>query len=127
MVETPDVVVLCGGFGLRLRGLVGETPKPMAAIRGRPFMELLLKQLRRHGFSRIILSVGYKHEVIREYFGDGAFGLELVYSIEMSPLGTGGALRQALDDIKTDDFVVLNGDSYTNADLNALVANHRMS
>jgi NDP-sugar pyrophosphorylase family protein len=127
MVESPDVVVLCGGFGLRLRGLVGETPKPMAAICGRPFMELLLKQLRRHGFSRVILSVGYKHEVIREYFGDGAFGLDLVYSTEMSPLGTGGALRQALDHIVTDDVVVLNGDSYTNANLDALVANHRMS
>jgi NDP-sugar pyrophosphorylase family protein len=127
MVETPDVVVLCGGFGLRLRGVVGEAPKPMATIRGRPFMELLLKQLRRHGFSRVILSVGYKHEVIREYFGDEAFGLYLVYSTEMSPLGTGGALRQALDHIETDDVVVLNGDSYTNANLDALVTTYRTS
>jgi D-glycero-alpha-D-manno-heptose 1-phosphate guanylyltransferase len=103
MVETPDALVLCGGFGLRLRGVIGEAPKPMATVNGRPFLELILKQLKRNGFSRIVLSVGYKHEVIREYFGDEAFGLKLVYSVETSPLGTGGALRQALDHIESQD------------------------
>ncbi len=95
----PDAVILSGGFGLRLRGVIGETAKPMAPINGRPFLELLLKQLKRHGFSRVILGVGYKHETIREYFGEKACGLELVYSIETFPLGTGGALRQAAGDI----------------------------
>jgi NDP-sugar pyrophosphorylase family protein len=99
----------------------------MATVNGRPFLELILKQLKRNGFSRIVLSVGYKHEVIREYFGDEAFGLKLVYSVETSPLGTGGALRQALDHIESQDVVVLNGDSYTNADLNGLVTSHRAS
>lgn len=125
MAQVPDVIILSGGFGLRLRGVIGETtPKPMAPINGRPFLELLLKQLKRHGFSRVILSVGYKHEVIREHFGDNAFGLELVYSVETSPLGTGGALREAASDVNTEAVLVMNGDSYTDAGLSTLVREH---
>jgi NDP-sugar pyrophosphorylase family protein len=120
----PDAVILSGGFGLRLRGVIGETAKPMAPINGRPFLELLLRQLKRHGFSRVILGVGYKHETIREYFGEQACGLELVYSIETSPLGTAGALRQAAGYIATDNFLVMNGDSYTDADLSGLLQKH---
>ena len=125
MLETPDVIVLSGGFGLRLRGVIGETPKPMAQIAGRPFMELLLKQLKRHEFSRVILSVGYKQEIIREYFGDAAFGLELMYSIETSPLGTGGAMRESAAHVRTETALVMNGDSYTNVDLTRLVRSHK--
>jgi len=124
MREIPDVIILSGGFGLRLRGVIGATPKPMARIAGRPFMELLLRQLKRHGFSRVILSVGYKQEVIREHFGEKAFGLQLIYSIESSPLGTGGALREAARHIRTKTALVMNGDSYTDADLKCLVRDH---
>jgi NDP-sugar pyrophosphorylase family protein len=124
MPEIPDVVILSGGFGLRLRGTIGDVPKPMAQIAGRPFLELLLRQLKRHGFSRVILSVGYKQEVIREHFGEKAFGLELVYSIETSPLGTGGALREAAHHISTETLLVMNGDSYTDVDLSRLVREH---
>lgn len=120
----PDAVILSGGFGLRLKEVIGETAKPMAPINGRPFLELLLRQLKRHRFSRVILGVGYKHETIRGYFGGQAFGLELVYSIETTPLGTGGALRQAAGYIATDNFLVMNGDSYTDADLRSLVQKH---
>ena len=93
----------------------------MAQIAGRPFLELLLRQLKRHGFSRVILSVGYKQEVIQEHFGEEAFGLELVYSIETSPLGTGGALREAVAHIRTETALIMNGDSYTDVDLSRLV------
>src|SRR5277367_6541732 len=124
MPQIPDVIVLSGGFGLRLRGTIGDVPKPMAQIAGRPFLELLLRQLKRHGFSRVILSVGYKQEVIQEHFGDEAFGLELVYSIETSPLGTGGALREAANHIRTETTLVMNGDSYTDVDLSRLVREH---
>jgi NDP-sugar pyrophosphorylase family protein len=124
MPEIPDVVILSGGFGLRLRGMIGDVPKPMAQIAGRPFLELLLRQLKRHGFSRVVLSVGYKQEVIREFFGEKAFGLELAYSIEASPLGTGGALREATGHIGTETALVMNGDSYTDVDLSRLVRQH---
>src|ERR1700733_8203347 len=124
MPEIPDVVILSGGFGLRLRGMIGDVPKPMAQIAGRPFLELLLRQLKRHGFSRVVLSVGYKQEVIREHFGEKAFGLELVYSIETSPLGTGGALREAARHIRTETALVMNGDSYPDVVLSRLVREH---
>jgi NDP-sugar pyrophosphorylase family protein len=124
MPEIPDVVILSGGFGLRLRGIIGEVPKPMAQIAGRPFLELLLKQLKRHGFRRVILSVGYKQEMIRAHFGEEAFGLQLVYSIETIPLGTGGALREAAHRIGTEAALVMNGDSYTDVDLTRLVREH---
>lgn len=124
MPETPDAIILSGGFGLRLRGVVGDTPKPMAPVAGRPFLELLLRQLKRHGFSRVILSVGYKYEIIREHFGEKAFDLELFYSIETSPLGTGGALREAGRYMKTESAIVMNGDSYTDVDLSCVVRDH---
>lgn len=127
MYEIPDAIILSGGFGLRLKGVIGDAPKPMAKIGGRPFLELLLKQLKRRGFSRLILSVGYRHEVIREHFGDRAFGMELIYSIETAPLGTGGALREAARHVCTKSALVMNGDSYTDVDLDRLARNHRSS
>ncbi|MGA8678656.1 MAG: nucleotidyltransferase family protein [Candidatus Acidiferrales bacterium] len=125
MSRVPDVVILCGGAGVRLKSITGDSPKPMATIAGRPFLELLLGQLERYGFSRVILSAGYKHQAIREHFGEQAFGLELVYSVEESPLGTGGALAQAADDITTDVALIMNGDSYAAVDLSRLVEAHR--
>jgi mannose-1-phosphate guanylyltransferase len=128
MQRNPDALILSGGFGTRLRGTIGEAiPKPMASISGRPFLELLLRQLKRHGFTRVILGVGHKHEVIREHFGDRFGEMDLFYSVESSPLGTAGALRQALDFVKSDCLLVMNGDSYTNVDLNALPRVHAAS
>jgi NDP-sugar pyrophosphorylase family protein len=120
----PDPIVLCGGAGLRLRSITAEGPKALADIAGRPFLELLLRQLRRHGFERAILAVGYRQDVIRSHFGTHAFGLELIYAAESSPLGTGGALRNAADLVPTKTFLVMNGDSYTDVDLFALMRKH---
>jgi NDP-sugar pyrophosphorylase family protein len=125
MPNRPDAVILCGGAGLRLKSITGDIPKPMARIVGRPFLELLLIQLKRNGFSRVVLSAGYKYDVIREHFGGKAFGMDLVYSVEASPLGTGGALGKAADDIATDSALVMNGDSYAEVDLSRLVLAHR--
>src|SRR5262252_1483251 len=104
MPSTPDAIVLCGGAGLRLRSIISNAPKGMADIAGRPFLELLLRQLHRHGSRRVILAVGYGKNAIRSYFGDQAFGLHLVYSEEPSPLGTGGALRKAVDLVNADSI-----------------------
>jgi D-glycero-alpha-D-manno-heptose 1-phosphate guanylyltransferase len=127
MPQIPDVVILSGGLGSRLRGVAGDVPKPMAQIGGRPFIELLLKQLKRHGFSTVILSVGYKYNTIRDYFGERAFALKLLYSVESSPLGTGGALRQAVEQVTTDAVLIMNGDSYTDLDLGGFVQAHANS
>jgi NDP-sugar pyrophosphorylase family protein len=124
MPSMPDPILLCGGAGLRLRSITDDAPKAMARIAGRPFLELPLRQLRRYGFRRVILAVGYRQDVIRSHFGEHAFGLELKYSAESSPLGTGGALRNAADLVPSETFVAMNGDSYTDVDLNALVRKH---
>jgi NDP-sugar pyrophosphorylase family protein len=124
MPSMPDPILLCGGAGLRLRSITADAPKAMARIAGRPFLELPLRQLRRHGFERVILAVGYRQDVIRSHFGEHAFGLELKYSAESSPLGTGGALRNAADLVPSETFLVMNGDSYTDVDLNGLVLKH---
>lgn len=114
-----DAIVLCGGAGLRLRSVTGDAPKSLASIGGRPFLGILFKQLRRHGFRRVILAVGFQREVIRAEFGDRADGLILDYSVETEPLGTGGALRKAADHLHSDHVLIMNGDSYTDADLPA--------
>ena len=127
MPSTPDAILLCGGAGLRLRSVTGNAPKGMAAVAGRPFLELLLRQLRRHGFERAILAVGYRKEVIRSHFGERAFGLHLAYSVESSPLGTAGALRKAADLVQSDAALVMNGDSYTEVNLCEFVADYCQS
>jgi len=124
MHNLPDAIILCGGAGLRLRSVTGIAPKSMSMIDGRPFLELLLRQLGRHRFQRVILAVGYQKDVIRSHFGERAFDLSLEYSEEASPLGTGGALRKAADLIKSDSALTMNGDSYTDADLRGFVADY---
>jgi NDP-sugar pyrophosphorylase family protein len=125
MTSTPDAILLCGGAGLRLRSVIGNVPKGMADVAGRPFLELLLRQLRRHGFERAILAVGYQKDMIQSHFGDRAFGLYLTYSAESWPLGTGGALRNAADLVESESVLIMNGDSYTDVDLGKFVASHR--
>jgi NDP-sugar pyrophosphorylase family protein len=117
MPSAPDAIILCGGAGTRLRSVTGEAPKSLAAIGDRPFLELLLHQLRRYGFPRAILAVGYQRDLIRSHLGDRACGVTLEYSIEPTPLGTGGALRNAVHLLSSDSVLIMNGDSYTNADL----------
>ena len=124
MPNIADVVLLCGGAGLRLRSVLGNAPKGMADVAGRPFLELLLRQLCRHGFERAILAVGYQNDMIYSHFGERGFGLALAYSTESSPLGTGGALRNAVELIESENVLIMNGDSYTDADLCEFVVDH---
>lgn len=127
MPSVTDAIVLCGGAGTRLRSVTGEAPKSLAAIGDRPFLDILLNQLRRHGFKHVILAVGYQRDLIRSYFEGRAHDVSLEYSIESTPLGTGGALRNAADLVKSDSVLIMNGDSYTDADLSGFVAAHRKS
>jgi D-glycero-alpha-D-manno-heptose 1-phosphate guanylyltransferase len=124
MPSMPGAIILCGGAGTRLRGITGDTPKAMAHIADRPFLELLLKQLARNGFGRAVLAVGYRKEAIAAHFGEQAFGLDLTYSPEASPLGTGGALRRAVELVDSDPYLIMNGDSYTDVNLSRLVKDY---
>jgi NDP-sugar pyrophosphorylase family protein len=122
-MPTPaDAIVLCGGAGLRLRSVTGNAPKSLARIGDRPFLEILVSQLQRHGFQRVILAVGYQRDMIREHFADRTLGVKLEYSIESAPLGTGGALRNAVGLVESDSVLIMNGDSYTDANLAAFAA-----
>jgi len=127
MRNAVEPVILCGGAGLRLRSVTGGTPKSLAYIGQRPFLEILINQLRRHGFDRVVLAVGYQKESIREHFGDRALGLQIDYSIEETPLGTGGALRKATDLLDSDAALIMNGDSYTDVNLSSFIQEHQSS
>ena len=116
-----EAIVLAGGEGRRLRAVVRDLPKPMADIAGRPFLWWLMARLNQQRFRRVILSVGYKSEAIQDYFGNGFEGMEISYSVESEPLGTGGAIRFALEQASEPQVVVLNGDTYTDVDLQDLM------
>ena len=110
-----EAVILAGGLGTRLAARLDGMPKSMAPVAGRPFLEILLGQLNRAGCTRAILSVGYLHEVIQDHFGADFRGISLEYVIESSPLGTGGAIRLALVQAKEESVLVLNGDTFLEA------------
>ena len=115
-----DAIILAGGFGTRLQSVVSDVPKPMAPINGRPFLEILLKSLKKKGIKRVVLSVGYKAEVIMNYFGSSYGDIELVYEIEDTPLGTGGAIKAALNKCNTEKVLVVNGDTFLEFDIDNL-------
>jgi D-glycero-alpha-D-manno-heptose 1-phosphate guanylyltransferase len=117
-----EAIILAGGFGTRLRRAVPDVPKPMAPVRGRPFLELLLASLRARGVTRAVLSIGYMADTIRSYFQAREVGLDLAYEIESEPLGTGGGIAAALRRVQGDHALVLNGDTYVDLDLGALEA-----
>jgi D-glycero-alpha-D-manno-heptose 1-phosphate guanylyltransferase len=114
-----EAVVLAGGLGTRLRSVVSDVPKPMASIAGRPFLELLMGNLGRNGFTRVVLSVGYMADAIIGHFGDSWRGLQLAYAVEDTPLGTGGAIREALARCESAHVHVFNGDTYLGLDCDA--------
>ena len=120
----PDVAILCGGRGERLRSVLGDLPKPLAPIQGRPFLEWLVRDLAAQGFRRAILCTGYGREQIRAHFARLALPIEIVFSEEEAPLGTGGALAQAARIARTESLLGLNGDSFTALDLVAMVREH---
>lgn len=116
-----SAIILAGGLGTRLRSVVPDLPKPMALIGGRPFLEYQLDYWIAQGVSRFVLSVGYRHEVIVDYFGNSHKGAELDYVIEQTPMGTGGGLLLAAEKIDSAaPFLLLNGDTYFAVDLKAL-------
>jgi D-glycero-alpha-D-manno-heptose 1-phosphate guanylyltransferase len=115
-----EAIVLVGGLGSRLRPLVSDVPKPLAPVAGRPFLAWLLDKLAERGIRRTILAAGYLADKVQDAFGDRWNGMCIQYSIEREPLGTGGAIAQALH-LRSDDAMhVLNGDTFLDYDPRAL-------
>src|ERR1017187_8088006 len=90
-------IILAGGLGTRLRPVIQDLPKPMAPVNGKPFVHYIFQYLVKQQVSEVILSVGFKHETIREFFGSEYAGIKIQYSVEDEPLGTGGGIKQAFD------------------------------
>ncbi len=117
--------ILAGGLGTRLRSAVADRPKVLAPVAGRPFAAYLLDSLAAAGVRRAVLLTGFRGDQVRLTLGNRFGEMELAYSEEASPLGTGGALRAALDQLDSDTIILLNGDSYCRVGLAAFLAFHR--
>jgi len=118
-------VILAGGVGSRLRAVVNDRPKVLAAIHNRPFLAYLLDVVQDAGISQVVLCTGYMADRVEETFGPTYGPMHVSYSRELTPLGTGGALLAAMPEIKTDSVLVMNGDSFCEVDLPSMAAVHR--
>jgi len=121
------IVLLVGGMGTRLRAVLPSTPKPLASVGNTAFLELLVLQLRAQGMRRLVMCTGYLSDQIEAQIGDGSkWNLEIEYSKETRPLGTGGAVKFAERYLKqASEFLVMNGDSFLEMDVRQLLRFHR--
>ncbi|MBW2982011.1 nucleotidyltransferase family protein [Candidatus Woesearchaeota archaeon] len=118
-------IILAGGLGTRLRPLTDNTPKPLLPIKGKPIMQYAIENLKKQGIKDIILGISYHADKIKEYFGDGSkLGVNIQYSIEEEPLGTGGAVKQAAENIK-EPFILAWGDNLMNVNFNEMLEIHK--
>ncbi|MBW6489822.1 MAG: nucleotidyltransferase family protein [Lentimicrobium sp.] len=116
-IELPDVIILAGGMGTRLSGTVKNIPKSMAPVNGKPFLDYLLRQIHDAGLTRAIISTGYLGAQIRDFFGHKYNDVEIIYSHEDVPLGTGGAVKKAFKLVQTPYALIINGDTFFRIDL----------
>jgi len=117
-------VILAGGLGTRLRSIVHDRPKAMAEFNARPFLEYQLLMLKKNEVTNIVLCVGYKFQLIRDYFQQGdRLGLSIEYAVEDKPLGTAGAIKNA-ERFLDSPFLVFNGDSFLDIDLEPFLQFH---
>lgn len=113
-------IILAGGRGKRLRPITDYVPKPLVPINNTPIIEWQLRYLKKFGIDEVVICTGYKQEMIENYLDSKKIGMKIRYSIEKSPLGTGGAIKNAAKLIKDKTFFVINGDTITNIDLKKL-------
>jgi D-glycero-alpha-D-manno-heptose 1-phosphate guanylyltransferase len=119
-----EAIVLAGGFGTRIQSVVSDVPKPMAPVAGNPFLYYILQSLVKQDIDRIILAVGYKKDSIINHFGNRFENIEILYSLEDEPLGTGGGIRKAVPMAEGDEVLVINGDTYFDIPLSNLIKFH---
>ncbi len=124
-MKLTEAIILAGGMGTRLKSVVKEVPKPMAPINGKPFLEYLLNHLIKNGIERVIFSVGFKSNIIADHFGDKYQNCELVYVYEDEPLGTGGAIKEAMNSVTEEHVLVTNGDSLFITDIQGQFVFHQ--
>lgn len=123
-LNTVEVVILCGGFGKRLRTVVNDRPKPMVKINGRPFLDILIDYVAGYGFRRFILAIGYKGAFIRGYYLQKKNRFEILFSEEDKLLDTAGGIKNAEPLIKSPLFLAMNGDSFCRINLRDFLSFH---
>lgn len=120
-----QLIILAGGKGTRLKERLGDLPKPMIPIAGKPLLEHQVELAKKYGFTDLIFFVHYRADLIEQHFGDGTrFGVRIRYVLERDPLGTAGAVLAGFDHLD-DAFVVLYGDTMVNVDLGRIVQAHK--
>lgn len=124
-MKLEEAIILAGGKGTRLRSVVSDMPKPLAPINNIPFLTYIIRFLKRERIKHIVLSVGYKWEMIKEIYGNSFEGIDISYAVEKTPLGTGGGIALALKETKQEDILILNGDSFIDFDLNDFYLFHK--
>jgi NDP-mannose synthase len=123
MCDEKCAVILAGGKGTRLRPYTIALPKPLVPVGEYPIMEIIIRQLAKKGFSRVIITVNHQADLIQLYFGNGdKWGIRIEYSLETKPLGTMGPLKLIAD--LPDNFIVMNGDILTDLDYAELLDKH---
>ena len=122
-----EAIILDGGFGTRLSHIVSDVPKPMAPVNNKPFLEYIFNNLSKYNLSKIIMAVGYKSNLIKEHFGDSFKEIKIEYSEELTPLGTGGAIKKAVSICRDKEIFIINGDTFFDVDLRNMKEIHRDS
>jgi D-glycero-alpha-D-manno-heptose 1-phosphate guanylyltransferase len=120
-----EAIILAGGFGTRLRHIVSDVPKPMAPVNNKPFLEYIFNYLSKYNFSKIIMAVGYKSDLIKEHFGDSFKEIKIEYSEEVIPLGTGGAIKKAVSICRDKEIFIINGDTFFDVDIREIGELHK--
>jgi len=123
-IDFPDIIILAGGLGTRLRDSVKDLPKAMAPVIGKPFLEYQFDFINNFGYKRVILSTGYLGSTIENYFGNKYKKLDLVYSVEPESLGTGGAVKLAFNKVISPHALILNGDTLFGINLDQFFQKH---
>lgn len=125
-ISLSTAIILAGGLGTRLRSITHDLiPKPMVLVQNKPFLFWQLQYLYKQGLTKIIIAVSHHGAVISNHFGSSFQGIPLTYSIESTPLGTGGAIRQALEYNTEEHIYILNGDTYFPITLNNMLQMHQ--
>ncbi|MFH0791002.1 MAG: sugar phosphate nucleotidyltransferase [Candidatus Omnitrophota bacterium] len=121
-----NLLILCGGKGSRLRPVLRGVPKPMADIHGRPFLDILITYAAGYGIKRFILGIGYKRKLIKAYYNNyHKNDIEIGFSEETLPLGTGGAVGNSSHFLQSNPFMVMNGDSFCPLNIPEFISFHK--
>ncbi len=122
-----DVVILAGGLGTRLRSVVSDVPKCMAMVDNKPFVEYWLRYLSNTNAENVVFSLGYKAEVVTNWIEtiEKHFPFNINYVVEQEPLGTGGAIRFAIEKTKSEDVLIINGDSFFKVPINKFYSQYK--